>query len=233
MKFVFKIQLFFSLHFVKVVSWIRTSSVLAGFFRKYFTTWKRSKNYLIEISSNKLIIQKNSLILPTMENPGCQIFSTILLALHVVPRYGVLQACDVFFFAGLWLFFFFAGLWRFFCRPVTFFFLQACEVFFFFFFLKDCDVFFFFFFCRPVTFAGGTNISAGLLSPPPHRHHSYCWPLLSFTTSAATVTLQLFVLSMIRKIPFSVLFYLCVFFTSLMDTHLERCHLKGIICYTE
>ena len=125
MKFVFKIQLFFSLHFVKVVSWIRTSSVLAGFFRKYFTTWKRSKNYLIEISSNKLIIQKNSLILPTMENPGCQIFSTILLALHVVPRYGVLQACDVFF-----------------CRPVTFFFFfffKACDVFF---FLKACDVFF-------------------------------------------------------------------------------------------
>ena len=49
----------------RVVSWIRTSSVLAGLFEKYFTTWKRSKNYLMEISSIKLFIQKNSLILPT------------------------------------------------------------------------------------------------------------------------------------------------------------------------
>ena len=41
-------------------------------------------------SVNKLFIPKNSLILPTMENPGCQIFSTIRNMLSsVVP--GVTQ----------------------------------------------------------------------------------------------------------------------------------------------
>ena len=39
---------------------------ISRFFCKFFTTWKRSKIYLIEISSNKLIIQKNSLILLTI-----------------------------------------------------------------------------------------------------------------------------------------------------------------------
>ena len=48
----------FSIGKKRVVSWIRTSSVLAGFFRKYFTTWKRSKNYLIEMSSINLLSRR-------------------------------------------------------------------------------------------------------------------------------------------------------------------------------
>ena len=37
--------------------------------------------------SIKLIIQKNSLISPTMENPGCQIFSTIYIIYYVCTHY--------------------------------------------------------------------------------------------------------------------------------------------------
>ena len=52
----------------KVVSWIRTSSVLAGFFQKYFTTWKRYKNYLIEISSINYLSRR--IIFPHFTNNG-------------------------------------------------------------------------------------------------------------------------------------------------------------------
>ena len=58
------------------------SALVCAHFRLYFVGKMREFfwiNSLLTLFVNKLFIQKNSLILPTMENPGCQIFSTIRL----------------------------------------------------------------------------------------------------------------------------------------------------------